>query len=138
MSSLLGLNQDDFSYLDLLLKAIDSRNWLVLEHTMRTNPNKFLLVADALAKCPQLNGMTILHACIRYDPPPLIVQMIIRLCPASPACVDCVRRTPLHVAAAIKANPQSIGLLVDAYPEAAAIQDADGKTPLHFACDINW
>lgn len=134
----LRLNPDDSTYLELLLKAIQCRDWRSLEQAIRTNPKKFIFVAKELEHCDGLNGMTILHACIRYDPPPRVVQMIIRLCPSCPRGVDCLNRTPLHVAAAIRANPQSIGVLLDAYREGAAIQDIDGKTPLHFACDNSW
>jgi len=105
---------------------------------IRKDPEKFRSVSEALARSTWLNGMTILHACIRFDPPPQIVQMIIDLTPFSPNCVDCLNRTPLHVAAAIRANPKSVAILISACRQACAFQDADGKTPLHYACDVNW
>lgn len=132
------LNHIEMAWLQSLLKAIDSRDWLNVEQMSRANPKMFVTVDKAVAKCSELNGMTILHACIRYDPPPWCVQLIIGLAPWSTARVDCLRRSPLHVAAAIRAHPHSIAMLVDAYPEACALQDMDGKIPLHFACDINW
>lgn len=132
------LTDEEYAYLCLLLESIDSRNWQVLDQILKTNPKKFVSVAEAIARSSQLNGMTILHACIRFDPPPIIVQNIIQLSPFSPRCVDCLRRTPLHIAAAVRANPESIRILTDACPEACAIQDADGKTPLHLACDVHW
>lgn len=132
------LTDEEYGYLCLLLESIDSRNWQVLDQILKANPKKFVSVAEAIARSSQLNGMTILHACIRFDPPPIIVQNIIQLSPFSPRCVDCLRRTPLHIAAAVRANPESIRILTDACPEACAIQDADGKTPLHLACDVHW
>ena len=102
------------------------------------DPMKFTAVAEAVSRSTQLNGMTILHACVRFDPPPSVVQTIIRLAPFAVGAVDCLNRTPLHIAAAIRAKPQTIAMLIHACREACAIQDCDGKTPLHFACDINW
>lgn len=134
----LYLNHAETAWLQSLLKAVDSRDWLTAEQLTRANPKMFVTVDKAVAKCSELNGMTILHACIRYDPPPWFVQLIIGLSPWSTASVDCLRRSPLHVAAAIRAHQESIAMLVDAYPEACALQDMDGKIPLHLACDINW
>lgn len=133
-----SLGKDEYNYLCLLLQNIDLRKWDALELMMQTNPKKFILVSEWISRSSQLNGITILHACIRFDPPPRVVALIIQLSPSSPGAVDCVNRTPLHIAAAIRANPQSIMLLVQACREAAAVQDVDGKTPLHFACDVNW
>ena len=133
-----SLSKEEYNYLCILLQTIDSRHWDALEQMLRANPRKFTLVSEAISRSSQLNGMTVLHACIRFNPPPKIVQMILRLAPFAAGSVDCLSRTPLHIAAAIRANQHSIELLIDAYPEACAIQDADGKTPLHFACDIFW
>lgn len=130
--------EDEYAYMSLLLKTIDSCDWQTLEHILRTNPKKFVSVANLLARSAELNGMTILHACIRFDPPPKIVQMIIRLIPLAPRAVDCLNRTPLHIAAGLRVNTQSIKNLIIACRDACAIQDADGKTPLHLACDVNW
>lgn len=133
-----SLSKEEYNYLCILLQTIDSRNWDALEQMLRTNPRKFSSVSEAISRSSQLNGMTILHACIRFNPPPTIVQIILRLAPFAAGSVDCLRRTPLHIAAAIRADQQSIALLIDACPDACAIQDDDGKTPLHFACDIFW
>ena len=76
-----------------------------------------------------------LHACARFNPPAHIVKVLLELLPESPIFVDCLNRTPLHVAAGTRANFSVIQLLVDAYPKACAIPDTDGKTPLHLACD---
>ena len=76
-----------------------------------------------------------LHACARFNPPAHIVKVLLELLPESPIFVDCLDRTPLHVAAGTRANFTTIQLLVDAYPKACAILDKDSKTPLHLACD---
>ncbi len=76
-----------------------------------------------------------LHACARFNPPVEIVKLLIELVPESPSLVDCLNRTPLHVAVGTRANFSSIRLLAGAYPEACAVLDEDGKTPLHLACD---
>jgi hypothetical protein len=55
--------------------------------------------------------------------------------PESPGLVDCLNRTPLHVAVGTRANLATIQLLADACPVACSVRDEDGKTPLHLACD---
>lgn len=76
-----------------------------------------------------------LHSCVRWSPPAYIVKMLLDLVPESPSCIDCLQRTPLHVAAGTRSSSSVIKLLTEAYPEACAVQDMDGKTPLHLACD---
>ena len=76
-----------------------------------------------------------LHACVRFSPPPHIVQLLIDLVPESPSSVDCLMRCPLHVAAGTRASLPVIQMLTQAYPDACDIQDVDGKTPLTLACD---
>ena len=76
-----------------------------------------------------------LHACARFNPPAHIVKVLLELLPESPIFVDCLDRTPLHIAVGTRANFSTIQMLVDAYPKACAILDTDGKTPLHLACD---
>ncbi|KAL3790513.1 hypothetical protein ACHAWO_008596 [Cyclotella atomus] len=132
-----NLTKDEYSYLCLLLQAIDARKWDTLEIMLRSDPLKFAAVSEAISRSSNLNGMTVLHASIRFDPPPRLVGLILRLAPFSAGSVDCLNRTPLHIAAAVRANPQTISLLIHSCREACAIQDVDGKTPLHFACDIN-
>lgn len=126
------------AFTNRMMECIDSNNWADLEYMLRTHPKEFKEVSAAISRSPHLNGMTVLHACIRFNPPPRIVQQIIRLDPATISSVDCLNRTPLHIAAAVRADLQSIMLLVYRYGRACAIQDVDGKTPLHFACDIYW
>jgi ankyrin repeat protein len=79
--------------------------------------------------------MTLLHAIVKYDPPLEIVARMIEFCPDMPAATDCLRRTPLHVAAGLRASASLIELLAHAHPAACDAQDEEAKTPLHFACD---
>ena len=79
--------------------------------------------------------MTLLHAALRFNPPLDIAAQMIRICPYLPAATDCLKRTPLHVAAGCKASASLIKLIARAHPAACVVQDEEGKTPLHFACD---
>ena len=83
----------------------------------------------------ELNGMTLLHAVVRYNPPLDVVAQMIRLCPDMPAAKDCLGRTPLHVAAGSKASASILKLLAHACPAACDVLDAEGKAPLHIVCD---
>lgn len=81
--------------------------------------------------------MTLLHACVRYNPQvPLLLKMT-ELHPESLRIKDCIDRTPLHVAAGSGVSLFVIRILTSKYPHACNIQDEDGRTPLHFACDTN-
>ena len=81
--------------------------------------------------------MTLLHACVRYNPHvPLLLKMT-ELHPESLRIKDCIDRTPLHVAAGSGVSLFVIRILTSKYPHACNIQDEDGRTPLHFACDTN-
>jgi len=122
--------------LALLLDLIESRNWEAFEFIITSNPTVFASFAMAVQRSShELNGMTILHASVRFDPPPRIVELLVELVPDSPSRVDCVGRTPLHVAAGSRASPALMGVLARAHPRACATRDDDGKTPLHLACD---
>ncbi|KAL7528268.1 hypothetical protein ACHAWF_002500 [Thalassiosira exigua] len=129
------LKIEEIQYLSLLLEVIETGNWEALEHAILNNPAEFRSFARKMSRSSELNGMTILHACVRFNTPPPIVKLLVDLVPESPTCADCLRRTPLHVAVGTHASLQTIKLLTNAYPEACAIQDDDGKTPLHLACD---
>jgi ankyrin repeat protein len=132
------LTKDEHDYLCNVLDTIHLLNWQLLEALIISNPKKFEAVSKAVSASDALNGMTILHAAIRCNPPPNTVKLITRLTPFAARAVDVIGRTPLHIAAGIRAHPQSIKILVDACCDACAFQDADGRTPLHFACDVNW
>ncbi|KAL7541741.1 hypothetical protein ACHAXR_011184 [Thalassiosira sp. AJA248-18] len=129
------LSEEEIEYLSLLLGIIEGKEWEALGNGMIGNPYAFQSFARTISKSSELNGLTILHACVRFDPPPHIVKILLELVPESPSCVDCLQRTPLHVAAGTGASFPLIKLLAEAFPQACDIQDEDGKTPLHMACD---
>ena len=60
---------------------------------------------------------------------------MIDFCPDLTSELDCLDRTPLHIAAGTGASPSLIKLLAKACPASCVAQDEDGKTPLHLACD---
>ena len=76
-----------------------------------------------------------LHACVRFNPPLHIVQVLIDLLPESTSFVDCMNQTPLHIAAGTRADLSTIQLLVNASPFSCSIRDVNGMTPLQLACD---
>ena len=129
------LNDDEIEYLSFLLGTIDEQNWHALRYAILSNPIVFQSFCRTVSRSEELNGMTVLHACVRFNPPLQIIKLFIDLVPEAPAAVDCLQRTPLHVAAGTRASAPLIKLLADAYPRACDIQDDDGKTPLHLACD---
>ena len=119
----------------VLLELIEAKDWRMFKFATLSSPSYFQGLNNAIAKCSKLNGMTLLHAAVRFNPPLDVVAQMIEICPDLPAAKDCLDRTPLHVAAGSKATPELLKLLAHAYPAACDIQDTDGKTPLHFACD---
>lgn len=135
MGSSYQLNNEEIQYLDVLCGMIGARNWQAFGYAILNNPTVFQSFSRKISQSSEMKGLTILHACIRYNPPPHIVKIILTLVPEVPGCVDCFQRTPLHVAAGTRASLPVIELLAKAYPRACDIQDKDGKTPLHLACD---
>ncbi|KAL3799155.1 hypothetical protein HJC23_002283 [Cyclotella cryptica] len=129
------MNETMMENLSILLQIIKSRDWLTLQHLTLDNPKVFRTISQEISDCSQLNGMTLLHAAIRFDPPLHIVAEIIEICPHLLSAQDCLGRTPLHIASGSRARESLIKLLVDAYPKACAIRDNDGMTPLHMACN---
>ncbi|KAL7546086.1 hypothetical protein ACHAWF_009424 [Thalassiosira exigua] len=126
------------SPLVLLFGLIEANDWKKLNSNFISDPEGakvFQHLAALVAKSKSFNGMTILHACARFNPPSLLVSRMIELCPDAPSSRDCLNRTPLHVAAGTGASCTVLKVLVDAYPEACTIQDNDGRSPLHMACD---
>ena len=117
------------------LKLLIRRDWDTLRSTVLSDPALFRNICSAIAACSELNGMTILHAALRFNPPLDIVAQMIRICPYLTAATDCLKRTPLHVAAGCKASATLIKRIARSYPVACVVQDAEGKTPLHLACD---
>eukprot|EP00574_Skeletonema_japonicum_P010971 CAMPEP_0201729404 /NCGR_PEP_ID=MMETSP0593-20130828/18987_1 /ASSEMBLY_ACC=CAM_ASM_000672 /TAXON_ID=267983 /ORGANISM="Skeletonema japonicum, Strain CCMP2506" /LENGTH=250 /DNA_ID=CAMNT_0048221743 /DNA_START=182 /DNA_END=935 /DNA_ORIENTATION=+ len=97
-------------------------------------------MASSVSSCSEhkLNGITLLHAIVRENPPLDIVTSIIKLCPEMLAAKDGLGRTPLHIAAGSRACPLLLKLIACAYPAACDIQDEGGRTPLHFVCDTSF
>ncbi|KAL7463614.1 hypothetical protein ACHAXS_003974 [Conticribra weissflogii] len=135
MSQSISLNQNEITYLSNILHLIDCQNWQEFQFTILNNPAIFQEFSRKISKCSELNGMTFLHACVRFNPPAHIVQLIVNLNRESANSVDCLGRTALHIAAGTRADISTIQILTEACPMAVDIQDQDGKTPLHFACD---
>ena len=112
-----------------------NREWDSFRSSALSSRDIFYHLDSAVSSCSQLNGMTVLHAVVRYNPPLDVVKQIIEYCPDMPAARDCLNRTPLHVAAGSGASAGLLNILARAYPEACDVQDDGGKTPLHVACD---
>ncbi|KAL7493433.1 hypothetical protein ACHAWT_002553 [Skeletonema menzelii] len=119
-----------------LLGIIDAREWETFRsYVLEPSPAHFRAWTDGIAQIPEFNGMTLLHAAMKCDPPLELVLDMIKICPELTAARDCLGRTPLHVAAGSAAAASLIKILVHVCPAACDVQDVDGKTPLHFACD---
>eukprot|EP00571_Detonula_confervacea_P012044 CAMPEP_0172308290 /NCGR_PEP_ID=MMETSP1058-20130122/8934_1 /TAXON_ID=83371 /ORGANISM="Detonula confervacea, Strain CCMP 353" /LENGTH=247 /DNA_ID=CAMNT_0013020673 /DNA_START=135 /DNA_END=878 /DNA_ORIENTATION=- len=126
------------SALVLLFRLIEANDWQKINNMFLTDPEgqrSFKYLTALVAKSSSFNGMTILHACAKFNPPSLLVERIIELCPNDTSSQDCLDRTPLHVAAGTGASRNVIKVLVEAHPDACMVQDKDGRTPLHLACD---
>ncbi|KAL3823346.1 hypothetical protein ACHAXA_008841 [Cyclostephanos tholiformis] len=122
--------------LSFLLGFVEARDWSAFEWFALSNPDMYKCISNAICECAEVfNGMTLLHACVRYDPPVSLLLKMIELHPEAIRRVDCIGRTPLHVAAGSGVSPLVVQVLTKAYPQACNIQDNDGRTPLHFACD---
>eukprot|EP00984_Skeletonema_dohrnii_P030798 scaffold22583_cov79-Skeletonema_dohrnii-CCMP3373.AAC.1 len=118
-----------------VLQLLALQDWETLRSTVLSDPTLFRNITNTISACSELNGMTLLHATVRFNPPLDMVAQMIRLCPLMTAATDCLGRTPLHVAAGSKASASLIKLIALACPAACDVQDGEGKTPLHFACD---
>ena len=118
-----------------VLQLVVSQDWETFRSDLLSRPALFGDVTVAVASSSELNGMTLLHAVVRHNPPLDVVAQMIRLCPDMPAAKDCLDRTPLHVAAGSKASASLLKLLAHACPDACDAQDQEGKTPLHIVCD---
>lgn len=128
---------DIMNYLSYLLGLIEMQEWEQLQKVALSNPKTFQVISESIAECEDFNGMTLLHAAVRYDPPIRVLDKMIRLYPSALRGQDCIGRTPLHVAAGCGASSSIIKLLTVGYREACDLQDEDGRTPLHFACDTS-
>mmetsp|Transcript_19308 Transcript_19308/g.42013 ORF Transcript_19308/g.42013 Transcript_19308/m.42013 type:complete len:247 (-) Transcript_19308:57-797(-) len=128
---------DVLNYISFILNLIEAQDWIKLESVALSNPKTFKIISQSISDCQDFNGMTLLHACVRFNPPIKILDQMIRLYPRALKGEDCLGRTPLHVAAGCGANPIVIKILTINYPQACNVQDEDGRTPLHFACDTS-
>ena len=124
-------------YLPFLLGLFEARDWTVFEDFVLSNPEMFKCISKSIYECEEFNGMTLLHACVRFDPPISVLQQVIELHPQALRREDCIGRTPLHIAAGSGASSLVMKILTVNYPDACNIQDEDGKTPLHLACDTS-
>ena len=124
-----------FSSIGDIIELLVNQDWEAFRSNVLADPDFFRHLAGAISACSQLNGMTLLHTIVRYNPPLDIVARMIEFCPHMPAAKDCLQRTPLHVAAGLKASASLLDLLASAYPPACDAQDEGNKTPLHFVCD---
>jgi len=134
-SSSYKISEVEMQRLSLILEIIQSENWQSFEYAINIHPIAFQAFARVISQSSELNGMTILHSCVRFNPPPHIVKTLLKLMPESPRCVDCMHRTPLHIAAGMMASLPIMQLLSDAYPHACTMGDDGGRTPLHLVCD---
>mmetsp|Transcript_23911 Transcript_23911/g.39421 ORF Transcript_23911/g.39421 Transcript_23911/m.39421 type:complete len:220 (+) Transcript_23911:115-774(+) len=121
----------------ILLGIIESQDWQTFDKLALSNPATFQALRKVIAGCEEFHGMTLLHAVVRYDPPLNVVAKMIEICPDLLSAMDCLGRTPLHVAAGMGASSSLIKLIAHSCPSSCIAQDEDGKTPLHFACDTS-
>ncbi len=129
------VSMDDFiNYVAIVLDLIHCQEWTELEKVI--SKQKLLkVISEHIQKCDEFNGMTLLHAIVRYSPPIHILDAIILAHGDALEGQDCLGRTPLHVACGCGAHYQIIKRLVKAFPQACDLQDEDGRLPLHHACD---
>mmetsp|Transcript_11082 Transcript_11082/g.16707 ORF Transcript_11082/g.16707 Transcript_11082/m.16707 type:complete len:234 (-) Transcript_11082:29-730(-) len=124
------------NYVAIVLDLIHRQEWAALEKVATTKHKLFKGISEHIQKCDEFNGMTLLHAVVKYNPPLHILDAMIDAHSDALMGQDCVGRTPLHVACGTGADAEIIRLLVEAYPQACDLQDEDGRLPLHLACDI--
>ncbi len=62
-------------------------------------PETFTCISKLIYDCKEFNGMTLLHACILFNPPVSVLQKMIELHPQALRREDYIRRTPPHIAA---------------------------------------
>ena len=122
------------NYVAIVLDLIHCQEWAALEK-VATEHKLFKVISEHIQKCDELNGMTLLHAVVKYNPPLHILDAMIYAHGDALMGQDCVGRTPLHVACGTGASAEIIRRLVKAYPQACDLQDEDGRLPLHLACD---
>jgi ankyrin repeat protein len=122
------------NYVETLLDLIHNRLWDELEECSEKR-SLFKMISQHIQQSEKFNGMTLLHAVIKYNPPIQVLESMIQAHSDAIMGLDCLGRTPLHVACGTGSDSSIIRVLVRAYPEACDVQDVDGRTPLHLACD---
>ena len=122
------------NYVAIVLDLIHCQEWAALEK-VATEHKLFKVISEHIQKCDEFNGMTLLHAVVKYNPPLHILDAMIDAHGDALMGQDCVGRTPLHVACGTGASAEIICRLVKAYPQACDQHDEDGRLPLHLACD---
>ena len=123
------------NYFPFLLGLFEASDWTSFENVAFSDPETYTVISMSICECEEFNGMTLLHACVRYEPPVSVLLKMIELHPQALEKEDCIGRTPPHIAAGSGALSLVMKVLTMKYPEACNIQDEDGSTPLHFACD---
>ena len=123
------------NYVDTLLDLIHNRQWEKLEEVAEQR-DLFKMISEHIQQSEEFNGMTLLHAVIKYNPPIQVLETMIQAHSDAIRGQDCLGRTPLHVACGTGSDSSIIRMLVRVYPEACDVQDIDGRTPLHIACDV--
>ena len=101
-----------------LLGLIDAPTHTFRFYTLEPSPAHFRARMDIIARMPEFNGMTLLHAAVKCDPPLELVRDMIKICPELTTHRDRLGRTPLYVAAGSGAAPSLIKILVRAWPDA--------------------
>ena len=125
---------DDYNILSLL-NLIKVQDWTMFQSIALSSSSFFKALAAAIANRQIFNGMTLLHAVVRYNAPLTLVTKMMDNCPEMTTARDCLGRTALHVAAGCRASPAVIKAVAQVNPAACDATDQDGNTPLHFACD---
>ena len=77
-------------YLSFLLSLIEAQQWNKFAEVALSNPKTFKMVSKAITQCEELNGMTLLHACVRFDPPIAVLERMIKLYPHALTGEDCL------------------------------------------------
>mmetsp|Transcript_17347 Transcript_17347/g.38395 ORF Transcript_17347/g.38395 Transcript_17347/m.38395 type:complete len:265 (+) Transcript_17347:510-1304(+) len=128
-------SKDVKEYIKLILNYIENRNWDAFEKLVLSSVRTFRSTSHRISEIDELNGMSLIHCCVHYDPPLKLLKKMVKATSSSLSKQDVLGRTPLHIAVGSGASEESVRFLVASYPRACGCQDIDGRTPLHFACD---
>lgn len=123
------------AYIKLILHYVENKNWDEFEKLVLSSVRTFRSTSHRISEIDELNGMSLIHCCVAYDPPLQLLKKMVKAASSSLSKQDVLGRTPLHIAVGSGASEESVSFLVASYPRACGCQDIDGRTPLHFACD---